>query len=300
MSDEDLFGSVTAELDKLDASTSLFAKHLNTGRHVSVRASEPVDTLSVIKIPIMILAFRDVEGGGLDLSERYTISQEDVRNGTGILKQFTPGLQPTFGDIITQMIITSDNTATDIVISRVGFERVNELLSELGYIETRLQHTLAAYFRSRWELVDPANAELTNWEVFKHGFPRDAGASERDFLFEGTPAKWLGRSTAEEMARLFEQIQNAEVASRAHCDEMLEILKRQQSSSRLPQRISHRVAIGHKTGDWGPLAGNDAGIIYADSGAIVVSCFATQNRGDYAELEAAHGRVAEMLLDAWG
>ena len=42
------------------------------------------------------------------------------------------------------------------------------------------------------------------------------------------------------------------------------------------------------------------GIIYADSGPIVVSLFATQNRGDFAELEATHGRVAELLLDAWG
>jgi len=300
MSDLDsLLINVTAELDKLDANTSLFARHLPSKRQVSVRASEPVDTLSVIKIPILILAFRDVEAGCLDLSERYTIDADDVRNGSGILKLFTPGLQPTYGDIVTQMIVTSDNTATDIIIARVGFERINELLAELGYIETRLQHTLAAYFRSRWEVLDAANLELSNWEVFERGFPRDEEAPERDFKFEGTPARWLGRSTAEEMSRLLEQIQTGEVASKSCCDEMLSILKEQQSTSRLPQRIAHRVQIGHKTGDWGPLAGNDVGIMYADSGPIVVSLFVTQNRGDFAELEATHGRVAEMLLNAW-
>jgi hypothetical protein len=81
---------------------------------------------------------------------------------------------------------------------------------------------------------------------------------------------------------------------------MLGILQRQFYSSRLPQRIAFRAAIGHKTGDWPPVAGIDVGIIYSRSGPIVVSVFATQNRGDFFELEATHGRIAELLLDAWG
>jgi len=72
------------------------------------------------------------------------------------------------------------------------------------------------------------------------------------------------------------------------------------ADSRLPRRITVRAAIGHKTGDFPPIAGNDVGIIYAGSSPIVVSIFATQNRGDFLELEATHGRIAEQLLEAWG
>ena len=49
-----------------------------------------------------------------------------------------------------------------------------------------------------------------------------------------------------------------------------------------------------------PIAGNDVGIIYADSGPIVVSLFVNQNRGDFGDVEMTHGRVAELLFEAWG
>jgi beta-lactamase class A len=198
------------------------------------------------------------------------------------------------------MIITSDNTATDILIARLGLERVNAMLADLGYTETRLQATIETLFRRVWERADPANATLTAHEVFQRGFPLDAGAAARRFAFEGDAAEWLGRTTAREIARLLEEIQTGALTTRAYSDEMLDILRGQLYSSRLPQRIRFRAAIGHKTGDWPPVAGNDVGIIYSPSGPIVVAVFATQNRGDFFELEATHGRIAEALLDEWG
>ena len=134
---DSLSRQIAAELNALNARTSLYAEHLDSGRVVAVRETTSMDTLSVIKIPIMVLAFHDVESGRLDLDERHTIVQDEIRNGTGVLKLFAPGLQPTFRDLVTQMIITSDNTATDIVIERIGLERVNEFLVARGYAATR-------------------------------------------------------------------------------------------------------------------------------------------------------------------
>ena len=91
-----------------------------------------MNTLSVIKIPVMILAFRDAEAGKLDLTARYTIRPEDLRRGSGLLQTFDIGLNPTHRDLIEQMIITSDNTATDIMIGVVGRDRVNAMLAELA------------------------------------------------------------------------------------------------------------------------------------------------------------------------
>src|SRR5262249_17897472 len=155
-------------------------------------------------------------------------------------------------------------------------------------------------FRRVWELLDPANSSLSDRAVYERGFPTDADAGARRFVFEGDPREWLGRTTAREIARLLGQIQNGEIASRASCDEMLAILQQQLYRSRLPQRIDSRVAIGHKTGDWSPVAGHDVGIIYSASGPILVALFVSQNRGDYFEVEATHGRIAEAVLDAWG
>jgi beta-lactamase class A len=300
MTESTLEVRIREQLDALDAKTAMYAKHLPSGQEIAIRADEPANTLSIIKIPIMVLAYRDAEAGTLDLDQRYEIRPEDLRRGSGLLQTFAPGLRPTYRDLVTQMIITSDNTATDILIGRLGLERVNAMLAELGYAETRLQATTGRLFRRVWELVDPANASLSDREVFERGFPTDPEAITRGFAFEGNPSEWLGRTTAREISRLLEQIQNGELASREHSDEMLDILRKQFYSSRLPQRIRFRVAIGHKTGDWAPIAGNDAGILYSAGGPIVVAVFATQNRGDFFELEATHGRIAEALVDAWG
>ena len=144
------------------------------------------------------------------------------------------------------------------------------------------------------------NSSLADREVYERGFPTDPAAAARRFAFEGDSREWLGCTTAREIARLLEQIHNAEVASRASSDEMLAILQQQFYDSRLPQRIAFRAKIAHKTGDWSPIAGHDVGIIFSASGPIVVALFVSQNRGDFFEVEATHGRIAEALLDIWG
>lgn len=291
---------IQTQLNALAAQTAFYAQHLATGREVAIRADESVNTLSIIKVPIMVLAYRDADAGLLDLAERVLMGADELRRGSGVLQSFAPGLQPTYRDLITQMIITSDNTATDLLIARLGMARINALMVELGYRETRLQATTGQLFRRLWELLDPNYATLTDREVFDRGFPTDAEAGARSFAFEGTPAEWLGRTTAREIVRLLAQIERSEVATPAACAEMGDSLRKQLYNSRLPQRIAFRAAIGHKTGDWPPIAGNDAGIIYSNAGPIGVALFATQNRGSFFELEATHGRVAEALLDAWG
>src|SRR6478672_7381656 len=128
-------------------------------------------TASVSKIPVMILAFRDADAGRLDLDQRYVIRPGDLRRGSGLLQTFAAGLQPTFRDIITQMIITSDNTATDIMIAKVGRDRVNRLLDSLGYRDTRLRMSVGETFRQVFVAADPKYASLTDREVFQRGFP---------------------------------------------------------------------------------------------------------------------------------
>lgn len=297
---ETLAPHVAARLDSLHAQTSFYAKDLATGREIAIRADLPMNTVSTIKLPVMILAYRDAEVGRLDLNQRYTIHAEDLRRGTGLLQTFAIGLQPTLRDLVSQMIITSDNTATDIIIGKVGLDRVNRLLDSLGYRDTRLRMTVGQLFRDVWEQADSKYAALSDREVFERGFPDDPTGGARGFAFVADSTKWLGRTTAREMSRLLEQLQEGKLAGRAPTDEMLAVLKRQFYFSRLPQRVRFRVEIGHKTGDWPPIIGNDVGIMYSPNGPIVISVLTNQNRGSFFDLEATEGNVAEDVLDAWG
>jgi beta-lactamase class A len=291
--------SVRARLDALDAHSTLYAKHLATGREIALRADEPVNTVSVIKIPIMVLAYRDAEAGRLSLDERHVIRAGELRRGTGILQAFAVGLNPTWRDLVTQMMITSDNTATDLLIERLSLTRVNQMLETMGYKETRLRMTIGQLFRGVWEQLDPKNVALSDREVFARGFPEDAAAPARHMAYVADPTKWFGRTTAREMSLMLERLQKGELAGPASTEEMIRTLQRQLYFSRLPQRIRFRAKVGHKTGDWPPIVGNDVGILYSDAGPIVISVFTNQNRGSFFDLEAAIGKVAEDVLDAW-
>lgn len=291
---------VQARLDSLDAIATLWAKHLPTGREIAVRADRPMNTLSVIKIPIMVQAFRDVESGRLSMDDRHEVRPEDLRRGSGLIQTFDVGLNPTLRDLVTQMIITSDNTATDLVLDAVGLDRVNALLEEGGYQETRVKMSTGDLFREVWIRADPANASLTHREVYERGFPSDESASARSFTFEGDSTVWLGRTTAREMGRLLEEVLEAEWTTQESADEMISISMSQFYSSRLPQRVRwQNVGVAHKTGDWPPIAGNDVGILFYESGPTIVSVFTNQNTGDFFELEATLGRIAEDIVAAW-
>lgn len=259
----------------------------------------PVNTVSVIKLPVMVLAYRDAEAGRLKLDGRYTLRAEDMRRGTGVLQTFALGLSPTYRDLVTQMIVTSDNSATDILIGKLGLERVNRMLDSLGYRETRLRMPIGQLFRGVWEQLGPKYATLTDREVYERGFPTDSGAGAREFVYVQDSTKWFGRTTAREMSRFLEQLERGQLASRASTDQMRTILRNQFYFSRLPRQIGFRVDVGHKTGDWPPLIGNDVGIIYSVSGPIVISVFTNANRGSFLALEATIGQVAEDVIDAW-
>ena len=291
---------VEARLATLDATSSLYAKHIPTGREIAIRPDLPMNTLSVIKIPIMLKAFLDHEQGRLDLDARHTVEADDMRRGSGLIQTFAPGLNPTLRGLVTQMIITSDNTATDMVIDLVGMDRVNEMLAMNGYEQTRLKHTTHRLFLETWIRTDPAYAALSERDVFERGFPSDEGAAERFFEIEGDSTVWLGRTTAREMARLLEQILQAAEADQTGPEEMIEILSGQFYTTRLPRMVRFQgVRVAHKTGDWPPYAGNDVGILFHEGGPTIISVFTNQSRGDFFELEETLGMIAQDIVEAW-
>jgi beta-lactamase class A len=265
-----------ARLDSLQAVTSVYAKHLPSGSEVAVRADQPMNTLSVIKIPVMVLAFRDAEAGRLDLEERYRVRDEDIRGGSGILRTFVPGLEPTYRDLITQMIITSDNTATDIAIAKVGgVAAVNAWLTQHGYAEgMRLTQTTGELFTKYGALPQPASrSEKTN--------------ADR--------AYWLGEMTPRATGRMLEALQRHTLASQKASEEMVRVMRAQQAGvRRLPHFVE--VPIAHKTGDFPPVLANDVGIAFARSGPIVISFFTNEITGPYGEAEDRIGRAAQLIV----
>jgi beta-lactamase class A len=295
---------VRRQLDLLSATTSVAAVHLGSGRMVEVRADVPMNTMSTIKIPIMLLAYRDAEAGRLNLDERVTLREEDMRGGTGLLRRLVPGATLTYRDLIDHMIITSDNTATEALIVKLGMDRINGMLRELGFRETRLVQTISQYFRNRQIALAPERATWSNVQILRA--PRVAGTSDaelaaKNFAYAADTATWLGRTTAREMTSLLDGIYTAKYANRANSTAMMNHLFGQVYTTRLPATLRYRsdVRIAHKTGDYPPTSGSDVGVIVYPGGVLVISVYTNANRGDFAQLELTIGRIAELLVNRW-
>ncbi|HUW55830.1 MAG TPA: serine hydrolase [Planctomycetota bacterium] len=103
------------------------------GREFRHQADEPSDPASVIKLTILYEAFET-----LDLTEIVTIPHDPKASGWGVLRRLTGDVTMSMLDVVTLMIIYSDNLATDFVLSRLDRDAMHERLRELG-----LEHTTA-------------------------------------------------------------------------------------------------------------------------------------------------------------
>jgi beta-lactamase class A len=97
---------------------------------------------SVIKLPLLVLALRAAEQRALDLDERVPIEPQHRASGSGVLQDLDLGLAPTWRDLLTLMIVVSDNLATNLVLERLGVLAVNGALPALGMPSSRIEGPL--------------------------------------------------------------------------------------------------------------------------------------------------------------
>ncbi len=256
----------------VNANWGLYIKCLETGEEIALNGDQPMETMSVIKIPLMVEAFRQIEAGKFALTDRVTLSDAAKRPGTGIIQSLDPGVQLTIKDLLTLMIIVSDNTATDLLYEKVGgAEPVNHLMAEWDLKSIRASGTTAAWFKAL-----------------------RAAPSAEAFHREGKT--WFGLSSPRDTGKLLERIEKGEAVSRNASEMMLQMMRRQVYRSRLPRFVTG-FTIPHKTGDFLPYIANDVGILESPSRRIVMSVFTANHFGEGDRLEEAMGRIAELTAN---
>ena len=256
----------------INAQWGIYLRCIETGEEISIGADEQMDTMSVIKIPLMIEVFRQIEGGKFALADRVKLRAEDMRPGTGVLRSLDAGDDITIKDLITLMIIVSDNTATDALFEKVGgVDPVNRLMAEYGLTKTRATAPSSAWFAA---LRAASSAEAFHREA-KHPY---------------------GLSSPKEISILLERIKTGKAVSQSASEQMLRIMRGQLYRTRLPKYVT-TFNIPHKTGDFLPYIGNDVGIFESPARNIVVSVFTAKHFGSGALLEDAIGRVGQQIAD---
>lgn len=128
---------------QLDGVLAVAIKDLTSGEEYLVRGDEVMPQASSIKIAVLANLYLQAQQGQLKLTDTYLVRKEDLVPGSDIMLGLTPGVtRLTFRDLATMMVAVSDNSATNVVIDRVGFDHVNAMLDNLGLHNTRLRRKM--------------------------------------------------------------------------------------------------------------------------------------------------------------
>jgi len=264
--------SIERTTRSVNATWGIYVKSLETSEEIAIDADRQMETMSTIKIPLMVEVLEQIKAGKFALTDKYTFVQPDSQPGTGTIQRLDPGAVMTVKDLITMMIIVSDNTATEVLYRMVGGpEAVNRRMDALG-----LKNTRAMNVPSRW-------------------FPslRSAPSTEQ-FYREGKYP--FGLTTPREMGRLLELMERGTLVDKNASDLMLRIMRGQLYRTRIPRYVSG-YTIPHKTGDFLPYVGDDVGVLEAPGRTIVISVFTGNHFGSGEALENAIGLVAKEVAD---
>lgn len=281
------------------ADWGIYVKLLGSGEEAGIAADAPMDTMSVIKLSLLVELLRQAEAGEVALARRIRLTPAHRRFGTGVLSLLDDGVEFSLRDAARLMIIQSDNAATDICYEAVGGPRaVTEAMRSLGLVSFEIPGTAFDWFSALAASMDPALGELGPAELYAAGYPRlDAQAmleARRAFHFEG--GRPFARATARELGKLLELLVAGQAFSASVSEQTLEILRQQQFRSRIPRYLAG-VSSAHKTGDLDPFVANDAGVIAGAGVAPVVCVFLNaRHLGLWENLEEAVARMAEQ---AW-
>ncbi len=251
------------------AEMGISLRHIESGDELHHNADESYPMASVLKIPVLCEAFHQMAKGAFTLDDRWELTYPLKNIGSGILTYMEDGLQPTVRDLLTLMIIISDNTATDMAMRRLGVDAVDRYMKQLGVGDIHLAFDIRGIFDDLYgrEAAEPSR-------IFAN-LGKDHAPPPMDrtgHALRGGPTN--NTATARAMTTLCAMIYRGEVVDRSACDEMLRILLQQTLNQRLPRFLPYGVPFAHKTGTLSGIR-NDAGILYATpTDHIAITIFA--------------------------
>lgn len=264
-------------------------------RIIGHNLDELYPTASVFKAPLLYALYQMVDRGEIDLNRRARIEEQHRVPGSGVLQDLDPGLEPTIRDLAMLMIVVSDNEATDLLYNIVGTERIHASLDALDLRRTRVPMT------TRQLLYDLVGLDASDPSATIAEFRQRS--RNRQYNYDG--AAWSDRegsgndlTTPREMARLFDAIEQGVGISAAAREGIIDILKRQKFTERIPALLPEAVEVAHKTGSVKGVR-NDAGIVYAPGGPYVVSLFSKGLQDERAGVMAL-AELSKIVWEAFG
>lgn len=245
-------------------------KHLDSGETFYEGADEEMPTASLIKFMIMLEVYLQAAEGKVKLTDMVTLHEKDKVPGSGILTyHFSERASFSLRDATRLMIVFSDNTATNLVLDKIGLPATNKRMQDWGFKGTRLN---AKVFLGDKTSLDP----------------------------ERTKKFGLGSTTARETVLLLEKVHQGKVVSPEVCKEMLGHMKKCEDKLKLKRFLPADLEVAHKSGTVSD-ARTDAGILYLPAGPVAVCVLTAQNQDkawkDDNEANVTIGRIAQQVVE---
>ena len=265
-----------------DGVVGLAVRNLDTGEEMAVNGDMRFPTASAIKTAVMIEAWHQASEGTLPIDTVLTLRESDKVGGSGVLNGMSDGLALKVRDLIHLMIVLSDNTATNMLVNRLGTRRIDDRLVAYGLTQTKI-------FRPSF--LD-GKADV---------FPE----LEREF--------GLGMSTPREMAKLMALIAEGRAVDARSSAAMLDTLRKQQDRGMIPRLLPGNVQIGNKTGtdtEKRPDDGGRRGAIRVDAAIVtgknvryVIAVFTRRGADGRSGVENAGvllgAQVSKLVFEGW-
>jgi beta-lactamase class A len=225
------------EVDRsLDGVLGLAILDLSSGQQFLLHADQIFPQASSIKIAVLAELYRQAQQGKLKLTDLYTVQTSDLVPDSDIMGGLTPGVtRITNRDLATMMVAVSDNSATNVLIDRVGMDNVNGLMDSLGLSHTRL----------RRKMMDVK-----------------AASEGRENI-----------STPREMMALLEAIYRGKLLNKEMTEDFLKMLSTHKESF-IPRDLPDDVRIANKPGELEAVR-NDSGIVLAKNRPYVICVMTT-------------------------
>ncbi len=216
-----------------EARLLLWAGRIDGQEVLSIESDRPVPAASTVKILILLEAHAQALDGTFRWADEYAFRDEDRVGGSGSLQNERTGSTWTYLQMARRMIAESDNTASNILLRRLGMSRVNDRAERLGLRVTRFER----YFMD--EAARRAGRE--NW------------------------------TTAREMGELVRSVYRKEALPPEACEAMVKSLECT-SRGRIAAGVPRDLAVGHKGGSL-PGYRHDVGWVDLPGAPYVLSVF---------------------------
>jgi beta-lactamase class A len=283
--------------------------HVESGERTSFHDDERFPMQSVFKLPLAVALLARVDAGELRLDEAITIKPQDLRSGppNALADELPNGGTRSIQKLFEQMIIHSDNSATDLLLTRIGgAAKVTAKMRELGILGIDVSRSEAELNFDVSGVASPPPREtwtLQKLESLYESVPADQErAAMASYLRDPRDT-----STPLAMAALLLRVHQRDLLARPSANLLVDTLEKTETGTkRLKAGFPPGTVVAHKTGGSGTFEGvtaacNDVGIVTLpnNAGHVVIAAFLRESRGDSEARDSAIAAVARAVNEAY-